>query len=69
VTVRRVRVKDAVNTVWGFSKSENPEADNRRVLQPYSAAMRSLLKNGYKAKMRPSGHDSSNQSSDANLAA
>jgi len=57
VNVRRIRVKDAVNTVWWFSKDEDPEADNRRVLQPYSDSMRSLLKNGYRAKKRPSGHD------------
>jgi len=57
VTVRRIRVKDAVNTVWWFSKDEFPEADNRRVLQPYSESMKSLIKNGYKAKKRPSGHD------------
>jgi len=57
VTVRRVRVKDAVNTVWWFSKSENPNADNRRVLLPYSESMKALFKNGYKAKKRPSGHD------------
>jgi DNA modification methylase len=57
VTVRRVRVKDAVNTVWWFSKTEHPEADNRRVLQPYSESMKSLIKNGYRAKKRPSGHD------------
>jgi len=57
VTVRRLRVKDAVNTVWWFGKTENPIADNRRVLQPYSEAMKTLLKTGYKAKMRPSGHD------------
>lgn len=57
VTVRRLRVKDAVNTVWWFSKTENPAADNRRVLQPYSDSMKSLIKNGYKAKKRPSGHD------------
>jgi DNA modification methylase len=57
VNVRRVRVKDAVNMVWWFSKTDNPKADNRRVLQPYSESMKSLLKNGYKAKMRPSGHD------------
>ena len=56
VTVRRVRVKDAVNTVWWFSKAEHPEADNRRVLVPYSDSMKSLIKNGYKAKKRPSGH-------------
>lgn len=57
VTVRRLRVKDAVNTVWWFGKTEFPNADNRRVLQPYSESMKSLLKNGYKARLRPSGHD------------
>jgi len=61
VTVRRVRVKDAVNTVWWFGKTESPAADNRRVLQPYSEAMKSLLKNGYKAQLRPSGHDISDK--------
>jgi site-specific DNA-methyltransferase (cytosine-N4-specific) len=43
--------------VWWFSKSEWPKADNRTVLQPYSDSMKSLIKNGYKAKKRPSGHD------------
>lgn len=57
VTVRRVRVKDSVNVVWWLSKSENPKSDNKQVLKPYSESMKSLLKNGYKAKMRPSGHD------------
>jgi DNA modification methylase len=57
VTVRRVRVKDAVNMVWWFGKTEWPKADNRRVLQPYSDSMKGLIKNGYKAMKRPSGHD------------
>jgi DNA modification methylase len=57
VTVRRIRVTDAVNTVWWLSKSEWPKADNKRVLRPYSDSMKSLIKNGYKAKLRPSGHD------------
>ncbi len=57
VTVRRVRVTDAVNTVWWMSKSPWPKADNRRVLRPYSDSMKSLLQNGYKPKLRPSGHD------------
>ncbi len=57
VTVRRVRVKDAVNTVWWLSKTPWPKADNRRVLQPYSDAMKSLLRNGYRSMKRPSGHD------------
>ncbi|RPJ85770.1 MAG: site-specific DNA-methyltransferase, partial [Acidobacteria bacterium] len=57
VTVRRIRVKDAVNTVWWFSKTEHPDADNRRVLTAYSESMEKLLENGYKAKQRPSGWD------------
>lgn len=57
VTVRRIRVKDAVNVVWWLSITENPKADNRKVLRPYSDSMRQLLKNGYKAKVRPSGHE------------
>jgi len=61
VTVRRERVKDAVNTVWWLSKEPHPKANNRRVLKPYSQAMKNLLKNGYKAKLRPSGHDISNK--------
>jgi site-specific DNA-methyltransferase (cytosine-N4-specific) len=57
VTVRRIRVKDAVNVVWWLSVSDNPKADNRQVLRPYSDSMKQLLKNGYKAKLRPSGHE------------
>lgn len=60
VNVRRVRVKDAVNTIWWLSKTPYPKANNKRVLQPYSKSMENLLKNGYKAKLRPSGHDISN---------
>lgn len=61
VNVRRVRVKDAVNTVWWLSKTPYPKANNKRVLQPYSKSMEHLLKNGYKAKLRPSGHDISDK--------
>jgi site-specific DNA-methyltransferase (cytosine-N4-specific) len=57
VNIRRIRVKDAVNCVWWLSPTPWPKASNRRVLTPYSESMRSLLKNGYKAKLRPSGHD------------
>jgi DNA modification methylase len=57
VNVRRVRVKDSVNVVWWLSKTPHPKADNRQVLRPYSDSMQGLLKNGYKAKLRPSGHD------------
>ncbi|MGB7984365.1 MAG: site-specific DNA-methyltransferase [Terracidiphilus sp.] len=61
VNVRRIRVKDSVNVVWWLSKSQNPKADNRKVLKPYSESMMSLFKNGYKAKLRPSGHDISDK--------
>ncbi len=57
VNVRRIRVKDAVNCVWWLSPSPWPRANNRRILAPYSDSMKDLLRNGYTAKLRPSGHD------------
>jgi site-specific DNA-methyltransferase (cytosine-N4-specific) len=57
VTIQRTRVKDAVNTLWWLSKTERPQADNRRVLRPYSKSMRRLLRDGYKPAMRPSQHE------------
>jgi site-specific DNA-methyltransferase (cytosine-N4-specific) len=57
VTIRRTRVKDAVNMIWWLSKTESPHADNRKVLRPYSRSMRRLLKEGYKVARRPSQHD------------
>lgn len=60
VNKRKLRVKDAVNTVWWFSKSDWPKADVNNVLAPYSDRMKTLLKNPkkfYRAKERPSGHD------------
>lgn len=61
VTVRRIRVKDSVNVVWWLSKTPHPKANNRKVLKPYSKSMKQLLKRGYKAKLRPSGHDISDK--------
>ncbi len=61
VTVRRIRVKDAINTVWWLSPTPWPKASNRRVLQPYSPSMNDLLAKGYKAMKRPSGHDISDK--------
>jgi DNA modification methylase len=69
VTVRRIRVKDAINAVWWLSPSPWPKASNKRVLQPYSDSMKDLLKNGYKAMKRPSGHDISEKFSIDNGAA
>ena len=56
VNVRRIRVKAAVNLVWWLSKTPWPKANNRNVLKEYSPDMVRLLKRGYKAKDRPSGH-------------
>lgn len=61
VNIDRVRVKDSINPVWWLSKSENPKADNRRVLTPYKASMKKLMKEGYNEGLRPSGHIVSNQ--------
>jgi site-specific DNA-methyltransferase (cytosine-N4-specific) len=57
VTVRRIRVKDAVELIMWLSKSHFPKADNRKVLLPYSKDMQRLIENGYHAKKRPSGHN------------
>jgi DNA modification methylase len=57
VTVRRIRLKDSFTHVWWMSKTAHPTADNKRVLVPYSADMRTLLdKRTYNAGKRPSGH-------------
>lgn len=66
VNIRRIRVKDAVNCIWWLSKSPWPKASNKRILSPYSASMKSLLKNGYTPKLRPSGHDISDKFSKDN---
>jgi DNA modification methylase len=60
VNKRKMRVKDAVNTVWWLSKTEWPKADITKVLAPYSQRMLKLLENPtafYTPKVRPSGHD------------
>jgi site-specific DNA-methyltransferase (cytosine-N4-specific) len=57
VTVRRIRVKDAVEHVWWLSKTPWPKANNRNVLRPYSSDMIRLNKRGVKATVRPSGHN------------
>jgi len=56
VNVRRIRVKDSVEYIFWLSKGPSPKADNRKVLGEYSEDMRRLLRRGYRAKKRPSGH-------------
>ena len=57
VSVRRIRVKDAVEHVWWLSKTPWPKANNRNVLKPYSADMIRLNNRGVRATVRPSGHN------------
>lgn len=60
VNKRKIRVKDAVNNLWWFSKTPFPKAANTNVLVPYSDRMVKLLRAPeiyYSAKERPSGHD------------
>src|SRR5207302_895857 len=57
VTVRRIRVKDAVEYVWWLSKTPWPKADNRTVLRPYSKDMERLNQRGIRPTTRPSGHN------------
>lgn len=60
VNKRKIRVKDAVNTVWWLSKTDYPKANVKNVLVPYSERMKKLHQNPakyYKPKERPSGHD------------
>lgn len=60
VNKKKVRVKDAVNTVWWLSKTDHPKANVTRVLVPYSERMKKLQSNPaayYKPQKRPSGHD------------
>lgn len=60
VNKRKLRVKDSVNTVWWFSKTQWPKADVSKVLTEYSERMKKLLENPegfYQPRKRPSGHD------------
>lgn len=56
VNVRRMRIKDSVEYVWWLSKTDWPKADNSKVLVDYSPDMKRLIRNGFRAKQRPSGH-------------
>jgi DNA modification methylase len=60
VCIRRLRVKDAVSTIWWLSKTPYPKASNERVPWPYSAGMEQLIaaKGSHrKGRKYSSGHD------------
>ena len=57
VTVERIRVKDSFTSIWWFSKTSKPKANNKNVLTEYSKSMKKLLKTGkYNSGIRPSEH-------------
>lgn len=57
VNIKRVRLKDAITHIWWMSATDQPKADNRKVLRPYSPSMKALIKRqSYNAGLRPSGH-------------
>ena len=57
VTVKPMRTVDSFTHVWWLAKTDMPKADNRKVLKPYSKAMKDLLARGtYNSGPRPSEH-------------
>ena len=57
VNIERIRVKDSYTHLWWMALTDRPQADNRRVLKKYSAAMERLLKRQrYNTGRRPSEH-------------
>ena len=59
VTIKKWRLKDAVDYLWWLSKTPYPKANNANVLKAYSNSMKELLANPryYKANVeRPSKH-------------
>lgn len=56
VTIERRRVKDTYTHVWWFARDPYVRADNRKVVEQYSASMEKLLKSKkYNSGRRPSG--------------
>ena len=57
VTIRRVRMKPGLETIYWLSPHDHPFADNRAVLRPYSESMRArIAAGGEKKAARPSGY-------------
>ena len=57
VTVKRIRAVDSYTRLWWIAKSDFPNADNSKVLRPYSQRMKYLLSTGrYNSGKRPSEH-------------
>jgi len=57
VTIERVRAIDSFTHIWWMANSDNPKADNRNILRPYSKSMEKLLeRQKFNAGKRPSEH-------------
>ena len=69
VTVERIRVKDSINKILWFSKSDHPKADNSKILKPYSDRMEKYLEHDREEVRRPSGHKPSNSFKKRNVGA
>jgi DNA modification methylase len=61
VTIRRIRLKQSIESLLWFAKSPSPKASNLNVLQPYSDSMKSWMARSHKATTRPSGHQLTEQ--------
>ncbi|MEZ4887830.1 MAG: site-specific DNA-methyltransferase [Chitinophagales bacterium] len=58
VTRKRIRTVDSYTHIWWIAKNDNPKADNRKILRPYSKGMQKLLeRQNYNKGARPSGHN------------
>lgn len=58
VTVNHIRATDSYTHIWWFGKTDQPKADTKKVLRPYSSSMKSLLKRqSYNSGKRPSEHN------------
>lgn len=57
VNKKRIRVKDSFTQIWWMSRSVQPYANNRNILEEYSKQMKKLISSGkYNAGLRPSEH-------------
>lgn len=58
VTKDRSRVKKVIEPLFWFSKTENPKADNRNVLNPYSHSfLKGVMRADFERTKRPAGFD------------
>ena len=63
VTVKRTRVIDSYTHLWWMAQTDNPKANNRNVLRPYSKSTHQMQQRGtFNSGPRPSGHVISEQS-------